>query len=241
METILEKHKRIWQKKKILRIIYSEWYSKIISDLKQTESKTIELGAGSGNFKEFMPNVVSADIDPHEWLDMVFDAHQMPFSNETIGNIVMIDVLHHLSNPVKFLLEAGRVLEKGGKLIMLEPYPSPFSLQVYKRFHPEPFIMDEDYFDKVDIESKDPWDSNQAIPYLIFFKDYEKFLRLFQHQFRVIKRQKLSFILYPASGGFENKSLIPDFLIPIFQGIEWLLKPLRSLLAFRCYLVLEKV
>jgi SAM-dependent methyltransferase len=241
METILEKHKRIWQEKKILRIIYSEWYSRIISDLKETESKTVELGAGSGNFKEFKPNVVSADIDPHEWLDMVFDAHRMPFSNKTLGNIVMIDVLHHLSNPVKFLLEAGRVLEKGGKLIMLEPYPSPFSLQVYKRFHPEPFIMDADYFNKADIEPKDPWDSNQAIPYLIFFKDYEKFLHLFQHQFRVIKRQKLSFMLYPASGGFENKSLIPDLIIPIFQGIEWLLKPLRNLLAFRCYLVLEKV
>lgn len=240
METILEKHKRIWQEKKILRIIYSEWYSRIISDLKETNSKTIELGAGSGNFKEFKPNVVSADIDPHEWLDMVFDAHQMPFPSESVGNIVMIDVLHHLSNPVKFLLEAGRVLEKGGKLIMLEPYPSPFSLLVYRRFHPEPFIMDIDYFAKTVVEDKNPWDSNQAIPYLIFFKDHEKFLLMFQHLFAIKKRKKLSFLLYPVSGGFENKSLIPDFLVPLFQGVEWLLTPFQNLLAFRCYIVLEK-
>ncbi len=189
METILEKHKRIWQEKKILRVIYSKWYLKILTDLKETPLKTIELGAGSGNFKEFKPDVISADIDPHEWLDMVFDAHQMPFENESLGNIVMIDVLHHLSNPIKFLQEAGRVLERGGRLVMLEPFPSPFSLQIYKRFHPEPFIMDVDYFAKTNIESKDPWDSNQAIPYLIFFKNHKTFLQAFQHQF-LIKKKK---------------------------------------------------
>jgi SAM-dependent methyltransferase len=240
METILEKHKRIWKKKKILRTIYSEWYSKILSDLKQTTTKTVELGAGSGNFKEFKPDVISTDIDPHEWLDMVFDAHQMPFANESLGNIVMIDVLHHLSNPVKFLNEACRVLEKGGRLIMLEPFPSTFSLLIYRRFHPEPFIMNVDYFAKTNIEAKDPWDSNQAIPYLIFFKGQKNFLQIFNDKFTIKKKQKLSFLLYPASGGFENKTLIPEFLIPLLQGIEKLLIPLRSLLAFRCYIVLEK-
>ncbi len=54
---------------------------------------------------------------------------------------------------------------------MLEPFPSPFSLMIYKKFHPEPFIFDVDYFSKNDLQEKDPWDSNQAIPYLIFFKN----------------------------------------------------------------------
>lgn len=239
-ETILERHKRIWKEKKILRIIYTRWYLKILSDLKPTSSKTIELGAGSGNFKEFMPNAISADIDPHDWLDMTFDAHNMPFKDESVGNLVLIDVLHHLSNPVKFLEEAGRVLEKGGRLIMLEPFPSPFSFQIYKHFHSEPFLMNVDYFAKNEIEIKNPWDSNQAIPYLLFFKNKQKTAELLSHSFIVKKRQKLSYLLYPASGGFENKSLIPDFLIPLFQVLESMLAPLRSLLSFRCYLVLEK-
>lgn len=240
MNNILEKHKEIWKKKKILRVIYEEWYKKIINSLSSIEGKTIELGAGSGNFKEYKPDVISADIEKCGWLDMTFDAHEMPFENESAANIVMIDVLHHLDNPVKFMKEAERVLKSKGRVIMLEPYPSPFSLMIYKKFHPEPFIFDVDYFNKTDLQNKDPWDSNQAIPYLIFFKNINKFNEVFGKDFEIVKKEKLSFILYPASGGFENKAMIPDFLIPVFQGLEIILTPLRDLVAFRCFVVIEK-
>ena len=241
MGNILEKHKEVWKKKKILRVIYEEWYKKIIDNLSPVEGKTIELGAGSGNFKEYMPGVISADIDDCDWLDMCFDAHEMPFENESLANIVMIDVLHHLYNPVRFLREAERVLMKKGRIVMLEPFPSPFSLMIYKKYHPEPFIFDIDYFSKTDIQEKDPWDSNQAIPYLIFYKNKRKFLQMFDDKLNIITREKLSFILYPASGGFENKAMIPDSMIPVFQTIEHLFKPFKDVFAFRCFIVIEKV
>ncbi|MDJ1500617.1 class I SAM-dependent methyltransferase [Xanthocytophaga agilis] len=240
MEHILEKHRRIWDEKKILQIIYSEWYTKIIKDLAQTQKPTVELGAGGGNFKQFKPDVIAADVVPFDWLDMVFDAHHMPFKDNELGNIVMIDVLHHLDNPVAFLKEAQRVLEPGGRLIMLEPYPSLFSLPIYRKFHPEPFIMDVDYFQKKETNEKDPWDSNQAIPYLLFFKHRDTFKKIFGDQFHLAYKEHLSFLLYPASGGFENKSMIPDWSIPMFQFFEKALTPLRSILAFRCYVILEK-
>lgn len=240
MENILEKHKEIWESKKILRVIYEDWYKKIIDNLSTVEGKTVELGAGSGNFKDYKPDVISADIDKCDWLDMCFDAHVMPFENDSLSNIVMIDVLHHLYNPVKFLNEADRVLKKGGRVVMLEPFPSPFSLMIYKKYHPEPFIFDTDYFSKNDLQNKDPWDSNQAIPYLIFFKHIKKFNEMFRDKLKIIKKEKLSFILYPASGGFENKAMIPDSLIPVFKGIEYIVTPFKDILAFRCFIVLEK-
>ena len=106
--------------------------------------------------------------------------------------------------------------------------------------------MNTDYFSKIDHESvsdlkdKDPWDSNQAIPYLLFYKHKEKFNAMFGDKFEVIRKEKLSFILYPASGGFENKAMIPDFMIPVFKGLELVASPLKDLLAFRCFVVLEK-
>ena len=103
MSDILNRHREIWNKKRILRVIYIEWYKQIINDLFSGRGKTVELGAGSGNFKEFKPDVISADIDPQEWLDLCFDAHHMPFRDGEIANIVMIDVLHHLAHPVHFL------------------------------------------------------------------------------------------------------------------------------------------
>ncbi len=243
MSEILERHRETWKRKKIIRVIYGDWYRRILGDLKSTKKKTLELGAGSGNFKEFKPDVTASDIDFSPWLDTCFDAHHIPFKRDSIGNIVMIDVLHHLADPVLFFEEACRVLEKGGRIVLVEPFPTLFSLFIYKRYHPEPFIMDEDFYEKraVDVESgKDPWEANQAAAYLIFFKHRELFHKYFKGKLNIIKRKRMSCILYPASGGFENKAMIPDFLIPLFKFKELLLTPFRRLLAFRCYIVLEK-
>lgn len=241
MSDRLKKYQDIWKKKKILRVVYIGWYKKILKDLKLDSKKTVELGSGSGNFKEFKPDVISSDIENCEWLDMCFDAHNMPFDDNSVSNFVMIDVLHHLSDPIKFLKEAGRVLEKDGKVIIIEPYPTPFSYLIYHIFHPEPFLMNIDYCNRKKLTEKDPWDSNQAIAYLLFYKNKKKLIKKIGHQFKIVKKHKMSCILYPASGGFENRAMIPDFFIPLFQLLEIMLTPLRWLLAFRCYIVIEKI
>lgn len=241
MSDKLAKHRATWQNKMILREAYKDWYKKILKDLVASDGQTIELGAGGGNFKEFKPDIISSDIEKRDWLDMCFDAHQMPFTDATVANIVMIDVFHHLSNPVKFLREAARILKKGGRIALVEPYPSLFSLFIYHKVHPEPFLMEFDYFGEITVGEKNPWESNQAAAFLIFFKHKEKFLEMFGRDFKIIKKRRMSFALYPASGGFENKALLPDFFIPLLKFLEIALTPLRSLLAFRCYVVLEKI
>lgn len=234
--------RKIWKNKKILREIYQDWYKQIITDLKPSGNRTLEIGAGSGNFKEFKPDIIACDIEPNKWLDRTFDAHKIPFKNGSIGNIVLIDTLHHLSDPIAFLYEAGRVLEKNGRLIMIEPFPSPLSLLVYRIFHPEPFIMDADYFNskKTKKHQNSLYTPNQAIPFLLFFKNYQKTKEIFEKTFCLTKRKKICFILYPASGGFRNVSLIPDSMISFMKYLEYLLLPLKNLLAFRCYIVLER-
>ncbi len=239
MTTILEKHRKKWANKKILREIYHQWYKKIEKDL--TGGKILEIGSGIGNFKNYKPEIIASDIEDQPWLDMHFDGHIIPFKNNSLGNIVLIDTLHHLSNPVQFLSEAARVLKHHGRIILLEPFPTLFSLQVYRIFHPEPFNFGVDYFSNLDNRiKKNPWESNQAIPYLIFFKNQHNFVKKFPN-LKIKKIEKLSFILYPLSGGFENRQLIPDNFIPVIRLFEKLLSPFRFLLAFRCYIVIEKV
>ncbi len=235
----------IWENKRILREIYTEWYRVLLGDLADVPGRTLELGAGSGNFKAFKPDAVSSDIEVCSWLDACFDAHALPFKTDSIGNIVLIDVLHHLARPLQFLEEAFRVLRTGGRVLMIEPFPSPFSLFIYRRFHPEPFIFDQDFFQQSPVapgsDCKDPWDANQAAAYLLFFKHRKRFLRVMGERFKVVTRFRMSCLLYPASGGFENKSKISDGLIPLFKFFEKIAVPLRPLMAFRCYVVLEKV
>jgi len=238
MNNKLSQHKKIWKKKPLLRYLYHQWWQMIKADL--VKGKTIEIGSGIGAIKEKIPDLITSDIQSHNWLDMRFDAHKIPFKKKELANIIIIDTLHHLSNPIKFLSEAARVLKPGGKLIILEPYPSFISRIVYRLFHPEPFIMNIDYYAKNTIKIKHPWKANQAIAYLIFFKHRKKFNQLLGKQWQVIKKQHISLLLYPLSGGFDHKQLIPNFLLPLILLLEKTLMPFRSLLAFRCYLVLKK-
>ena len=239
-EDILLKHREVWKQKKILREIYEDWYRMIISDLSEVEGPTVELGAGGGNFKEYYPKAISADIEEREWLDMSFDAHEMPFEDASVANIVMIDVLHHLADPSAFLSESSRVLAAGGRLLMLEPYPSPFSRIIYSLFHPEPFIYDIDYFSLSSRREKDPWDSNQAISFLMFHKFVRRFEERFGDRLRIKKRELLSLLAYPLSGGFENRPLLPESAIRLIMKIENSMSVLRRFMAFRTYIVLER-
>lgn len=237
--TLLQKHRTTWRHKPMLRNIYREWYQKISAYL--TPGKTLELGAGSGGYKEYNPRVITSDIDPQPWLDMHFDAHTIPFKNNSVSNIVMIDVLHHLHNPVVFFNEAFRVLKKGGRIVCIEPYSTFISGIVYKLFHPEPFNFSIDYYaPEFKGQAKTPWESNQAIPYLLFSKHKDTFYKIFRDKLTIIRLEKFSFLLYPLSGGFEHKQLIPNCTVPFFKLCERMLVPFTDILAFRCFIVIEK-
>ncbi len=40
---------------------------------------------------------------------------------------------------------------------------------------------------------------------------------------------------------FDNKQMIPTWSVLVFRAFEWLIKPFAKWLAFRCYVVIEKV
>ncbi|MFA5792101.1 MAG: class I SAM-dependent methyltransferase [Candidatus Paceibacterota bacterium] len=240
MDEKILKHKKVWESKKVLREVYFQWYKWIENDLSTVDGQTLEIGSGIGNYKEFKPEIISSDIHAQKWIDISVDAHKLPFKSFSLSNVVLCDTLHHLANPIVFLEEALRVLKEGGRIILVEPFPSPFSLFIYRKFHPEPFIMDADYFINKEIQSKDAWEANQAIPYLLFFKEAHKLHMKFSGSFNFIKRKKFSFLLYPATGGFENNQIVSDRLFPLLKSIEKILTPLNWLLAYRCYIVLQK-
>ena len=66
---ILKRHREIWQKKKVLRDIYHDWYRLIIENMANNKP-ALEIGSGGGNFKEFFPDVISYDYTFCEWIDL---------------------------------------------------------------------------------------------------------------------------------------------------------------------------
>ena len=105
-DEILRRHQLVWQKKPVLRLLYREWYQEITGWLQP--GRTLEVGGGTGNLKEFTPSVVCTDIVKLPWVDAVVDAQQLPFATSSLANIVVFDALHHLENVRYFFDEALR-------------------------------------------------------------------------------------------------------------------------------------
>jgi SAM-dependent methyltransferase len=236
---ILNSRKEIWQSKEIVRRLYHRWYGIVGDAIKP--GTILEIGGGSGNLKEFFPDAISSDILFVPWLDVVADAHHLPFKHGSLDNIVLFDVLHHLREPGSFFSDAQRVLKQGGRILIMEPYVSWASFLVYRFIHSEGMNWNIDPF-KIDysVKGKSPFSGNQAVTTLMFEKYKERFIEACPH-FRIIKQECFDFIVYPLSGGFNHPNLCPLFMYNLFEWLEKLLKPLSSVLAFRIFVVLEKI
>ncbi len=236
---LLALHRLIWKTKPVLRVVYSNYYRKIISWSRK--GKSLEIGGGTGNLKEFSSNVISTDLALTPWLDAVADAQSLPFPDGVFTNIIMIDVLHHIEQPRLFLSEAERLLEPGGRIIMVEPAITLLSAPFYKWFHPEPVDMKADPLAQISPDpERDLFDANQAIPTLLCGRDFK---RLTQHfpSLRLKTIEKFDFFAYPLSGGFRRWSLIPVWAVPGILKLENLISPfISSWGAFRMLAVFEK-
>ena len=235
----LEKYRRLWLTKPQILSIYNDYFQRIVSAC--TSGKILEIGGGIGNLASFADNVISIDIQLDAELDVIGDAHAIPFKSASFSNMVMLDVLHHLENPVKFFKEAQRVVCSGGRLVILEPAITPLSRVFYRLFHQEPVIMDVNPFILSSQNvGRDPYEANQAIPTLLFKKHLNRLAMEFP-ELKVLKTQLISLFAYPLSGGFRAWSLLPTKIIPALLRFEDKLLPaLGSLMAFRCLTVIER-
>jgi len=238
---ILDRHRALWKKKNITRRLYTGWYGEIVRDLSPGSAPAVEIGSGTGNFKDFMPSVIASDIVRCEWLDMVNDAIALPYGDSTIGNFVLIDAIHHVNDPVMAIAEMSRCLKKNGRIIIFDVFISWFSYLYYNFLHKEDVDMSADVFNIRDpLRGKAPFSSNQAVATLLFFKDIERFKKRFPG-LKVVKREVREFLLYPLSGGFESPQLIPAAFAGFFEAVDGLsLRIFGDKIAARCFVVLEK-
>lgn len=234
-------HRAVWEKKKALRLLYRDFHRQLIESC--PVGPILEIGGGTANIKEIRPDIVSADILSFPGIDVVADAHRLPFPDRSFAGIVMLDVLHHLERPIDFLNEAARLLDRGGRLAMMEPAMTTVGKWFYHRFHEEPVDMTADPYALVAIDpERDPFDANQAIPTLLF-GDQAACARVEQTipSMRVLSVDWQSLFAYPMSGGFQPWSMIPGGAVAPALAIERRFPAaIRKHLAFRMKVVLER-
>jgi SAM-dependent methyltransferase len=235
----IQDRRQIWHTKPILRMIYGDFIDRIA--LRCVSGPTLEIGGGFVSLKSRLPDLWTSDIQYASWLDLVADAQCLPFADNVLGNIVMLDVLHHIEFPILFFREATRKLRPGGRIVMLEPAITWGSTLFYRLFHPEPVDMSMDPLREGTARvDRNPFDSNQALPTLSATKNRDRFHQALP-DLKIVETVWFSFAVYPLSGGFKPWSLVPARLAPALLRWERALEASGGrIFGFRMLLTVEK-
>lgn len=236
--TVIE-HAGRWRDKPVLRLVYEDFYRRVRDWT--PPGRVLEVGGATGGMASALGEVVRSDIQHSEGVDVVADAHRLPFAADSFDAIVMVDVLHHIEVPLRFLREARRVLRPGGRVVVVEPSLSTLSRVFYRYFHPEPFDEGVDPLaDATPTIGRDPYEANQATPGLLFGAARGRLAQAVPG-LSVVHVERLSLLAYPLSGGYRPWSLLPAALVPSLLRLEDRLMPwLGRLAAFRLLGVIER-
>lgn len=240
----LLRHRRTWEQKPILRRVYTEEFFARLLSFRQPNGLSLEVGAGPGFFKRFAPDILSTDLIWCPWLDLIADAQQLPFRAASVTNIFGLDMLHHLAAPMTLLCEANRILLPGGRLILVEPWITPFSYLIFRFLHQERCDLSEtsclENHSRAANE-KLAFDGNQAIPYLLFGPRHRSNTLASLPGLKLLALEPFCFFAYLLSGGFNHVSLLPESIYPALSKFERATSLLwRRIAALRVLLVLEK-
>jgi SAM-dependent methyltransferase len=236
----LAEYRSIWDSKPVLRLVYNDFFRRLAD--RCTSGPTLEIGGGCSNLRDHLPDVVTSDIQFSPLLDLVADAQQLPFADGALGNIVMLDVLHHIEYPIHFFEEAARVLRPGGRIVMIEPAITWGSTLFYRFIHHEPVRMSVDPLSRgIPRSDRDPYESNQAIPTLIATRDRERFENAIG-VLQIRRAEWFAFAVYPLSGGFKAWSMLSPRIASLGMSLERKIEAyLGRLFGFRLLLMIEKL
>ena len=237
---LIDKNRELRERKPLLRTVYVELYKTMQSRLSTVPGMVVELGSGMGSISEVLPNCIRTDLFPYPWLDRVENAYKLTFENESVSNLLMVDVFHHLRYPGNALREFLRVLPSGGRLIMMEPGLGILGRFIYEWLHVEPVGKPQEV----------TWDApaNWSATDMDYYAAQGNATWIFeQHRFmdklndwNLLEAREIAALAYAASGGYSGPQLYPTGAYHAVKALEKIMQPLPKLFATRLLVVLEK-
>ncbi|HLZ51279.1 MAG TPA: methyltransferase domain-containing protein [Candidatus Acidoferrum sp.] len=232
-----ELRKQIIQSKPFLKAIYEEWYERLAAEVPRGTGGVLELGSGAGFLSRYIPGLITSEVFPCSNVSVILNAQNMPMENSSLRAIAMTDVLHHMPDVRRFFAEASRCLRSGGKILMIEPWVTPWSTFVYRRFHSEPFLPEAPEWEFA--TSGPVSGANVALPWMVFARDRARF----EKEFPALEIEEIRPFLpfrYLLSGGVSMKSLMPGFAHGMWALLERSLDFQRERLGMFAFLSVRK-
>jgi SAM-dependent methyltransferase len=96
------------------------------TQLRGVSGTVLDLGAGLRPFADLLPGrTIALDHRARPDIDLIGDAHRLPFGDETIDAIVCTEVFEHLVDPPAAARELIRILKPGGRLVLTTRFCFP--------------------------------------------------------------------------------------------------------------------
>lgn len=225
----------MWRSKYAIRACYRGWYERLRPFI--VTGPSLEIGGGFGGFKDFWPELLASDVLAVPGLDLVADGMRLPCADGSLGNLLVLDLLHHLRAPHLFFDEAARVLRPGGRVLTIEPHITPLSFFAYRLLHHEDVWFGGYHRDA---QKADPWAGNLAAANLLFAREVRDWPR--RHPtLKIVHRHKFSILDFQLACGFKPRALVSsprlyDFTLALDRRLDWI----APLCGFRILCVIEK-
>jgi len=189
-----------------LSAFYALAYSRLADLIRAADpARTVEVGAGLGLARLSNHRWIHSDVMGSAPLTLLNVAQALPYRSGALDALVLKDTWHHIPDIQQFLAEAHRVLRPGGVIGVFDPYWGALARFVYRFLHQERWDATTPDWS---FPSSDPWDSNQALTYLMLIRHRAEFDAKWQTKFAVIEPKAVVGPSFMLSGGVSRRTPI---------------------------------
>jgi len=178
--------------------------------------RTVEIGSGQALAADSGQRWLHSDMRDTGALDIRHAAERLPYADGSLDALVLKDTWHHIPDITAFVDEAHRALRPGGVVAVFDPYWGLLARFVYRFLHQERWDARTSTWG---FSSSDPWDSNQALSYLMLRRDRGEFDRRFAAKFVVAEHGAVIGPSFLLSGGVSRRTSVSGALL--HRLLDW--------------------